>query len=66
MPTDYHLSKRIFLPEALLQETNVKASPFLSSKNPHFENKGKCKTFLVIMSLICMRVKDDFYINGFA
>ena len=40
--------------------------PFRGSKNPHFENEGKCKTFLVIMSLIYMRIKDDFYINGFA
>ena len=39
--------------------------PFPSSKNPHFENEGKCKTFLVIMSLNYMRRKDDFYVNGF-
>ena len=36
--------------------------PFLSSKTPHFENEAKCKTFLVIMSLICMRIKDQFHL----
>ena len=40
--------------------------PFPRFKNPHFENEGKCKTFLVIISLIYMRIKDDFYINSFA
>ena len=37
-----------------------------SSKNSHFPNKAKCKTFLVKMSFICMRVKTHFHINGFA
>ena len=35
-------------------------------KNSHFENEAKCKTFLVRMSFICMKIKNHFYINGFA
>ena len=34
-----------------------------------FKNKpseAKCRTFLVIMSFICMRIKNHFHINGFA
>lgn len=34
--------------------------PFLSSKNPHFQSEVKCKTFLVILSFICMRKKNGF------
>ena len=34
--------------------------PFPSYKNPHFQNE--CKTFLVIMSYLCM---THFHINGF-
>ena len=31
----------------------------------HFQNEAKCKTFLVKMSLICVRIKNyDFHING--
>ena len=29
--------------------------PLPSSKNPHFQNKARCTTFLVKMSFICMR-----------
>ena len=39
---------------------------FLSSKNSHFQNKGKCKIFVVEMSCICMRMKNHFHISGFA
>ena len=39
--------------------------PFPSSKNSHFQNEYK--TFLVIMSFTCMRIKKNlFHINGFA
>ena len=31
--------------------------PYPSSKNSHFQRKGKWKTFLVKMSFICMRTK---------
>ena len=31
--------------------------PFLSSQNPHFQTEVKCKTFLVILSFICIRKK---------
>ena len=41
-----------------------KARPFPSYKNPHFQNE--CKTFLVIMSYPCMKVKKThFHNNGF-
>ena len=38
--------------------------PLPSSKNPHFQNEARCATFLVKMSLICMRMKNDFHIKG--
>ena len=31
----------------------------------HFQNEAKCKTFLAIMSFICMRIKNNFHINSF-
>ena len=37
-----------------------------SSKKPHFQNEAKCTTFLVKMSFICMRMKNQFYIKGWA
>ena len=40
--------------------------PLPSSKNPHFQNEAKCATFLVKMNLICMRMKSDFHIKGWA
>ena len=40
--------------------------PLPSSKNPHFQNEAKCTTFLVKMSFICMRMKNDFHIKGWA
>ena len=39
---------------------------FLSSKNSYFQNKTKCKIFLLKMSFICMGIEIYFYINGFA
>ena len=41
-------------------------SEWPSSKNPHFQNEGKCKTFHVKISFICMRINNHFHINGFA
>ena len=38
--------------------------PLPSSKNPHFQNEARCTTFLVKMSFICMRMKNDFPIKG--
>ena len=38
--------------------------PHPSSKNPHFQNEAMCKTFLVKMSFICMRMKNHFHIKG--
>ena len=40
--------------------------PFPSSKNAHFQNEAKWKTFLVKMSFICISIKSAFYNNGFA
>ena len=40
--------------------------PFPSSKNSHIQNETKCKTFVVKMSFICMRITEtSFHINGF-
>ena len=36
-----------------------------SSENPDSRNEAKCKNFLVIMSFVCMRMKNHFHINGF-
>ena len=38
--------------------------PLPSSKNPRFQNEARCTTFLVKMSFICMRMKNDFHIKG--
>lgn len=40
--------------------------PFSSSKNFHFQNEAQCKIFLLEMSFICVRLKNDYHINGFA
>ena len=40
--------------------------PVPSSKNSHFQNEARCTTFLVKMSFICMRIKNDFHIKGWA
>ena len=40
--------------------------PLPSSKNPHFQNEARCTTFPVKMSFICMRMKNDFHIKGWA
>ena len=34
--------------------------PFPSSKNSHFQHEAKCKTFVVKISFICMRIKTIF------
>ena len=53
----------------LLQEAIAKIAantPFLRSKNSHFQNEAKCKTFLVKMKFICTRLKSIFISIGFA
>ena len=40
--------------------------PHPSSKNLHFQNEARCTAFLVKMSFICMRMKNDFHIKGWA
>ena len=37
-----------------------------SSKNPHFQNEAKCTTFLVKVSFICTRMKNQVHIKGWA
>ena len=32
----------------------------------HLQNEAKCKTFVVKMSFIWMRIKNHFHINSFA
>ena len=34
--------------------------PFPRSKNPHFRNEAKYKTFLVIKSFLGMKIKNHF------
>ena len=38
--------------------------PLPSSNTPHFQNEAKCRTFLMKMSFICMRIKNHFHIIG--
>ena len=40
--------------------------PLPCSKNPYFQIEARCTTFLVKMSFICMRMKNDFHIKGWA
>ena len=40
--------------------------PFPSSRNSTYQNETKCKSFLLKMSFICMRIKNHFHINSFA
>ena len=42
------------------------SSLFPTSKNSLLQNEAKCKPFLVKMSFICIRIKNQFHINGFA
>ena len=39
---------------------------FRVPKKPHFQNEANCKTFLLKMTFICMRIKNHFHINGCA
>ena len=47
-------------------DVQVTYRPFPCSKNSHFQNEAKCKTFLVKTSFICMRIKTHFLIMGYA
>ena len=38
--------------------------PLLGFRKPHFQNEAKCTTFLVKMSLICMKMKNRLHIKG--
>ena len=40
--------------------------PFPSSKISHFQNEAMWETFVVKMSVICMRITSHFHINAFA
>ena len=52
--------------KSLIWQTCGENRPLSSSKNPHFQNEARCTTFLVKMSFICMRMKNDFHIIGWA
>ena len=52
----FHLNNSFLSPQAFLP----------SSKNPQFQNESRCKTFLVKLSFICMRMKNHFHIKGWA
>ena len=45
---------------------NTVNRPLPSSKNPFFQNEDRCATFLVKMGFICMRMKNNFHIKGWA
>ena len=47
----------------ILDQKHVVSRPFLSSKNPYFQNEAKCKNFLLIMSFI-IRCKFFFLFIG--
>ena len=56
--------KSIF--EAVLHGHEASSNrPFSSSKNSHFQNKAKCKYFLVKMNFICVRIKNHFLNKSF-
>ena len=40
--------------------------PFPSSPGPLYQNEVRCSTFLVKMSLVCMRMKNHFHIKDWA
>ena len=46
-----------------LGNVQVTYRTFPYSKNSHFQNEAKCKTFLVKTSFICMRIKKSFSYN---
>ena len=50
----------------IMGDVQVTYRPFPYSKNSHFQNEAKCKTFLVKTSFICMRIKTHFRIMGYA
>ena len=47
----------------ILDQKHVVSRPFLSFKNPYFQNEAKCKNFLLIMSFI-IRCKFFFLFIG--
>ena len=56
----YHVLQR------RLRRVSIGNRPLPSSKNPHFQNEARCTTFLVKMSFLCMRMKNDFHIKDWA
>ena len=53
----------IVIKDAVVKATN---RPLPSSENPQFQNEAKCTTFLVKISFIFMRMKNHFYVKGWA
>ena len=67
----YRISVDIFTRKRLSLEQAKKSIisyniPPPSYKNPHFQDEARCTTFLLKMSFICMRMKNDFHIKGWA
>ena len=51
--------QNLFIPKFILRSLAIPFNrPLASSKNPHFQNKATCTTFLVEMSFICRRMKN--------
>ena len=50
----------------LQKQNRTVATLKATGPNPQFLNEARSKTFVVKMKLICMRIKNHFYINGFA
>ena len=71
----YRRLLRVFFPSTKVTKHEMVMDPTISSFSrirvisefqiSHFQNKAKCKTFLVKMSFILMRAKKFFQINGF-
>ena len=62
LPDLHHFQPR----HAGVYDLSAANRPFPSSKNSPFQNETNCKTFLVKMSSICMRITNHFHISSFA
>ena len=62
----YSIAKRYQHGSSNLLWTSTWNRTLSSSKNPHFQNEARFTTFLVKMSFICMRMKNDFHIKDWA
>ena len=56
--------KRVGLVTNLQKQNRTVATLKAIGHNPQFLNEAKSKTFLVKMKFICMRINNNFHING--